>query len=312
MDGDITGVMSKNAGSGSRLQWSVESALPTSYNSCCLGDKRLMKITCGMPVAGTAVVLLLIASSGDAQVEQVRHWSGQGVAPAYEGFDINPDGSFNLWFGYLNRNYEEELDIPVGPDNSFEPGGDRGQPTHFIVRRHKDVFRVVVPKEFGDQKLVWTLNAHGQKAQVTGSLNPVWQIDRLRTTRGGNSENINSNTPPVAVVDPRELVLSSPGFATLNLSATDDGLPKQRDGKPVGMTVTWAKFRGPGPIVFKEVSTELRDGKAATIANFSEPGEYVLQAVVDDGSGEAAGNFGYHCCWTNVQVNVTVKKSGGR
>jgi len=28
--------------------------------------------------------------------------------------------------------------------------------------------------------------------------------------------------------------------------------------------------------------------------------------VVDDGSGENAGNFGYHCCWTNGPVKVTV------
>ena len=37
------------------------------------------------------------------------------------------------------------------------------------------------------------------------------------------------------------------------------------------------------------------------------PGDYVLQVVVDDGSGELAGNFGYHCCWTNVEVKVNVK-----
>ena len=72
-------------------------------------------------------------------MSQLRHWSGQGVAPVYEGFDINPDGSFNMWFGYMNRNYEEELDIPVGPDNRIEPTGpgrsgpDAGQPTHFCV-----------------------------------------------------------------------------------------------------------------------------------------------------------------------------------
>ena len=265
----------------------------------------------GLRAAEAAIAFLLAVAPGGSQVVQVRHWSGQGVAPAYEGFDINPDGSFNLWFGYMNRNYEEELDIPVGPDNSFEPGGDRGQPTHFTVRRHKDVFRVVVPKDFGDQKLVWTLNAHGQKAQVTATLNPVWQIDRLRTTRGGNSENINSNTPPVVAVEPAELTLPHPGSATLNVSATDDGLPK-REGKTVGMTVMWSKYRGPGVVVFDAVITKLGNGKAATVANFSEPGEYVLQAVVDDGSGEAAGNFGYHCCWTNVQVKVTVTKNGGR
>jgi hypothetical protein len=261
-------------------------------------------------LAGIFALLVLLTPT-EAQLVQLRHWTGQAVSPVYEGYDVNPDGSFNMWFGYMNRNYEEELDIPVGPDNNFEPGGDRGQPTHFVVRRHKDVFRVSVPRDFGDQKLVWTLNAHGQKAQVTATLNPVWQIDRLRTTRGGNSENINSNTPPVAAVQPAALVLANPGSATLNLSATDDGLPK-RDGKTLGMTVTWAKYRGPGPVVFKEGSAKLTDGKAATIANFSDPGEYVLQAVVDDGSGEAAGNFGYHCCWTNVQVNITVQRSGGR
>jgi hypothetical protein len=260
---------------------------------------------------GTALAFLLAVAPASSQLVQVRHWSGQGIAPVYEGFDINPDGSFNLWFGYMNRNYEEELDIPVGPDNNFEPGGDRGQPTHFTVRRHKDVFRVVVPKDFGDQKLVWTINAHGQTAHVAATLNPVWQIDRLHTTRGGNSENISSNTPPVVTVQPAELTLPNPGSATFNVSATDDGLPKV-DGKSIGMTVLWSKYRGPGPVLFNATNAKLADGKAATIADFSEPGEYVLQAVVDDGSGEAAGNFGYHCCWTNVQVKVIVKKSEAR
>ena len=93
----------------------------------------------------------MLAQQTASQLANLRHWSGQGVAPVYEGFDINADGSFNMWFGYMNRNYEEELDIPVGADNTFEPGGDRGQPTHFTTRRHKDVFKVTVPKEFADK-----------------------------------------------------------------------------------------------------------------------------------------------------------------
>src|SRR3954468_13066626 len=84
----------------------------------------------------------------------------RGGAPVYEGFDINADGSFNMWFGYMNRNYEEEIDIAVGDGNTFEPGGDRGQPTHFTTRRHKDVFKVTVPKEFADKTLVWKLTSH--------------------------------------------------------------------------------------------------------------------------------------------------------
>src|SRR5215831_8609653 len=132
-------------------------------------------------VVVAASSLPLMAQQSASQLVNLHHWSGQAVAPVFEGFDVNPDGSYNMWFGYMNRNYEEEIDIPIGTDNRFEPGGDRGQPTHFAVRRHKDVFKITVPKDFGDQKLVWILTAHGQTAQVTGSLNPVWMIDRLRT-----------------------------------------------------------------------------------------------------------------------------------
>jgi hypothetical protein len=136
---------------------------------------------------------------------------------------------------------------------------------------------------------------------VVATLKPVWQIDRLRTTRGGNSEKISSNLPPAVTVKTSQTA----GGATLVVSATDDGLP-QRRGETVGMTVLWAKYRGPGQVAFSEAQAKLANGRATT-ATFSEPGDYILQAVVDDGSGEAAGNFGYHCCWTNEQVKLTVK-----
>jgi hypothetical protein len=249
--------------------------------------------------------LSVFAQSGASQLITVRHASGQGVAPVYEGFDVNPDGSYNMWFGYMNRNYEEEIDLPVGPANAFEPGPDRGQPTHFTPRRHKDFFSVRVPKDFGDQTLTWSLTAHGPTQKVIGTLKPVWQIDRQRTTRGGNSEKISSNLPPVVDLRPSDQTLAAPGSLKLTGSATDDGLP-QRRGEPVGMTVLWAKYRGPGAVTFSAPQSRIAGGTSATVAGFSEPGEYVLQAVVDDGSGEAAGNFGYHCCWTNAQVKVTV------
>jgi hypothetical protein len=256
-------------------------------------------------IVGAVVASPLLAQQRAPQLVTVRHASGQAVAPVYEGFDINADGSYNMWFGYMNRNYEQDLDLAVGPNNTFEPGGDRGQPTHFVPRRHKDVFRVVVPKDFGNQTLVWKLNAHGQTQQVVATLKPVWQIDRQRTTRGGNSEKISSNLPPVVTVQPSDSTLPAAGSTTLALSATDDGLPKRR-GEPVGLTVMWAKYRGPGTVQFSSPTAKLADGKATTSATFSEPGDYILQAVVDDGSGESAGNFGYHCCWTNAQVKITV------
>ncbi len=257
-------------------------------------------------IFAAVATLPLFAQSGASQLVTLRHASGQGVAPVYEGFDVNPDGSYNMWFGYMNRNYEEEIDLSVGPSNTFDPGADRGQPTHFTPRRHKDVFSVNVPKEFGDRTLVWALTAHGQTQKVVGTLKPVWQIDRLRTTRGGNSEKVSSNLPPVVNLQASAQTLAAPGSLTLTVSATDDGLPKRR-GEPVGMTVMWAKYRGPGAVTFSAPQSRVAGGTSSTIASFSEPGEYLLQAVVDDGSGEAAGNFGYHCCWTNAQVAISVQ-----
>ena len=262
-------------------------------------------------IVGAVAASPLLAQQRAPQLVTVRHASGQAVAPVYEGFDINADGSYNMWFGYMNRNYEEAVDVAVGPNNAFEPGGDRGQPTHFVPRRHKDVFRVIVPKDFGNQTLVWKLNAHGQTQQVVATLKPVWQIDRQRTTRGGNSEKISSNLPPAVTVQASETTLPAAGSTTLALSATDDGLPKRR-GESVGLTVMWAKYRGPGTVQFSSPAAKLAGGKATTSASFSEPGDYILQAVVDDGSGESAGNFGYHCCWTNAQVTVTVKGDSAR
>jgi hypothetical protein len=257
--------------------------------------------------AATVIAILGACQAANPQLVQLRHWTGQGVAPVYEGFDTNPDGSFNMWFGYMNGNYEEEPDIPAGLNNSFSPGpADRGQPTHFAIRRHKDIFSVTVPKDFGDQKLVWTLTVHGQTMQVPGTLNPVWIIDRKYTTRGANIANPFSNTPPVVGVDPMGKTIGKADSLMLTLLATDDGRPI-RNGKSLGMTMDWVKYRGPGNVKFNPGRAKLNDGKGSTSASFSEPGEYILQVVVDDGSGEVAGNFGYHCCWTNVEVKVTVR-----
>jgi len=48
-------------------------------------------------VAVTTLPLLAQSQSPTvSQLMQARHWSGQGVSPAYEGFDLNADGSFNM------------------------------------------------------------------------------------------------------------------------------------------------------------------------------------------------------------------------
>ena len=61
---------------------------------------------------------------------------GGSVTPAFEGWYDNPDGTHAFLLGYFSRNTEREVDIPLGPNNHFEPGvPDMGQPTHFLTGR---------------------------------------------------------------------------------------------------------------------------------------------------------------------------------
>ncbi len=100
---------------------------------------------------------------------QLSYQTGLNATPAYEGWEGNEDGSFNLVFGYMNRNWLEELDVPVGPENNISPGpADQGQPTHLLPRRNRYVFKVRVPADFGDQELVWTLTTKGKPRPPTG------------------------------------------------------------------------------------------------------------------------------------------------
>src|SRR5215204_5772990 len=92
------------------------------------------------------------------ELPSTKFKSGQNVVPYFDGWIRNADGTFDLVFGYFNRNWDEDLVIPAGPDNMMEPGGpDRGQPTYFMPRRQGWVFRVRVPRDFGKQVLTWTI-----------------------------------------------------------------------------------------------------------------------------------------------------------
>ena len=102
---------------------------------------RLTKLTFALAL-GLAVLLASLPAV-NAQIASPR---GQNIAPAFEGWQENEDGSFNLLFGYFNRNWAEELHVAVGLNNRIEPGGpDYGQPTYFYPRRNRFIFKVRVP-----------------------------------------------------------------------------------------------------------------------------------------------------------------------
>jgi hypothetical protein len=244
--------------------------------------------------------------------------SGQTVTPVYEGWYRNPDGTYSLSFGYFNRNSQETLDIPAGPDNAVSPGSpNQGQPTSFAARRHWGVFAVVVPANFGEKKKVtWTLKNRGETFSISGSLDPLWQIDALEGEAGAN------NTPPVLKVGSPEKEGRGPGGVTapairasvgtpveVSVWAQDDGraAPTTTARAEVPVTITWFKHQGPGDVTFAPATARVPNAgaKSTTMARFSAPGDYILRARATDASG-VAGAGHEQCCWTNAFIKVTV------
>jgi hypothetical protein len=260
--------------------------------------------------AGCAVACALISGAAAVLTGQERFDTGQNVQPAFDGWVRNTDGTADLYFGYLNRNFVEELNIPVGPDNNIEPGGpDRGQPTFFLPRRQRYVFSVRVPKEWDPKReVIWTLTAYGRTSRIYGALSPEDElVERDVMTNGSFSAlppgHVDENKPPTIAINTTQAVTRP---ATLALSAVmhDDGLPKPRPPRVIRSTrsstaqtvqeeagdmqrtlprISWIQFRGPGKATFEPNVVYAADGKeAVSKVSFSAPGTYVLRGFVRD------------------------------
>jgi hypothetical protein len=279
---------------------------------------------CGVAVG---LITLVLPALGQAPPEPARD-SGSSITGAFEGWFKNPDGSFSLLLGYYNRNRQQEVDIPVGPNNAIEPGGpDRGQPTHFMTGRGWGLFTVKVPADFGDNKITWTLVANNKTTVIPASLKADWEISPFIEAAVGN-------TPPVLSFDQHGPSVQGPlglvGHRTAKVGeplpitvwVSDDAKFTSSSGakpKALGVPVTlhWIPYRAPGRVVFgtdrpvvnkieRSDSAAPFNGSATTTVTFSEPGEYVVLVTANDYSGE--GGSGFQCCWTTGQVNVSVQR----
>ncbi len=204
-----------------------------------------------------AVLILAFLSifAGGQSTAQVLHRYGQSIQPIFEGFETNPDGSYTMWFGYLNRNYDELPTIPIGVSNKFEaadgvsiagpvsadllladPGpADRGQPTYFYPRRQQFVFGVRVPGDFVGKELVWTVTSNGEINTAIGTLerSSIWSIDegvwnanRGRGTSGRTEVTLSNQAPNIRAVAVEGQVNASVGTpVVLRVMAQDDGMP---------------------------------------------------------------------------------------
>ena len=74
-----------------------------------------------------AAALILAGSLGSGMTAQsefannLKYDSGQDVQPVFEGWARVPNGTFDLYFGYLNRNWVQQLHIPIGSANNIQP-----------------------------------------------------------------------------------------------------------------------------------------------------------------------------------------------
>ena len=265
-------------------------------------------LQCGS--CGAAIFAVFLSAGIHAQqlptaIPQTKFNSGQDVVPTFDGWLRNADGTFTFVFGYMNRNYQEELAIPAGENNRVEPGGaiDRGQPTYFLPRRHAWVFRVQVPADWGRKELVWTITAHGRTEKAYASLQMEEEITPRLIMSGGNLNPglEDPNQPPVVSIP--EVATAAIGTqVSLTALVTDDGLPKPRVPKPrpevaagaaqtnsntrrtTGLSVSWYQYRGPAKVTFDSPEPiRVTDGKAVVTAQFSEPGTYILRASANDG-----------------------------
>ena len=244
-------------------------------------------------VLRVALVALAALMTQEAATAQLTYTKGQNVSPAFEGWEQNPDGSFDFLFGYMNRNWLEELDVPVGPDNSFSPGpAERGQATHFLPRRNRFVFKVRVPADWGDKELVWTLTTAGKTESAYASLRPDYIVDNMiiasetgALNAGYSTPASRMNTPPVVTLfgsPVRRAAVGQP--VTLVATVEDDGLPRVRSrsaptdttdappklsarqlrppsritvGKVNGLHLSWFVYRGEGNVTFDPLQVKV-------------------------------------------------------
>ena len=286
-----------------------------------MDGRRLIAVRSLVLAMGLSLTALNAVGAQEHSLQE-RYNRGEAVVPVFEGWEANPDGSFNMVFGYFNRNWEEDIDLPIGPDNSLTPGAaDRGQPTHFFPRRNQFVFRVKVPKDFGQKEVVWTLAVHGKTEKAYATLKPEYILDDgiiIRNYSNGTPARMHENQRPVIEIqgEPRRTVRVGEPLV-LTAVVTDDGLLKARPagaGSPslggpgynpaLGLRVAWFVYRGPAdkvafdPEQFKAYedvngNSPYRpawqppplppDGKFPVKVTFGVPGTYVVRLMAHDG-----------------------------
>ena len=298
-----------------------------------------------MTIRQIAAVMLIsiVASLGFAQ-QQTRLLrppppGGLPVIPFMEGWYANDDGSVTVSFGYHNRN-EDDITVLIGEGNRIEPLSlDGMQPEIYYSGRHTGVFGVTVPESMLEDSIWWYLKTGDlEELSVPGGLgSEAYELDRRARPQGSVQPHIwfdddNKGSGPEGVVASEIITISLDELVTIEVKTED---PSVRDpsnplfAKPLDTRVIWYKHQGPGNVSFSEhhstpfdtgptrstrgmipvaesrVIVPQGSGPARVNATFSEPGEYMIRARLDNWASSDSDGLD-QCCWSNAYQRVRV------
>jgi hypothetical protein len=263
---------------------------------------------------------------------------GDVIAPMFNGWIANEDGSTTYVFGFANKNALEIVDIPLGPNNFLEPAQFDGvQPTHFptysrggfVGLQERGVFAVTVPQEMKDTPVVWNLTHAGHTYAIPGhAIHSSYEMSRAPAAFGSLNPAIRFEASGPEATD-REGIYASRLTAAVGKPVTLSALIQDRGERDeyeleqdtFALGTEWIMHQGPGNVSFDVAKVTGRERGAAggesgaastngwtevtTTATFTAPGDYVVRLRVDNFEAPDS-QFDNQCCWSNAYVPVTV------
>lgn len=303
--------------------------------------RRFTPVVASVALALLANAVLMVSADAQQPARQLlpNSWTGMSVIPFMEGWYENDDGTVTISFGYNNRNADKVI-VPSGKDNRVEPDHFDGmQPNVYIKGRNPGVFAVTIPKD----EIVWWYLKTGKREELKvpgDSSSHGYELDRNPRPQGSvqpfiwfKDEPRGSGPEGVIAAETKTVAVGEP--LTLEVHTED---PSVRDpsnplfAKPLDSRVTWYEHRGPTFVNFTEhpstpfirapaevnrltrisvlelesrVMIPAGKGLARVIATFSEPGEYMIRARVDNWKSSDSDGLD-QCCWSNAYQRVTV------
>ncbi len=268
-----------------------------------------------------------------------RSASGEAVAPMFNGWIKNEDGSVTMIFGFANQNLEEKVNVPLGPNNFIKPARFEGaQPTHFPVYRRpgfvglqeRGAFAVTVPAHMAGTEVIWTLNSGGKSYSVPGRATAAaYEMSAGERALGTLKPAIRFNASGPEATDP-EGIYAPRIFTTVRAPVTLSALVQDRGNRGdyedneslfYPLETEWILHQGPSePVIDRAKITRRERGQeqeesgstgsngwieVTTKVTFQEPGDYVIRLRVDNFSAPDS-QFDNVCCWSNAYIPVKV------